>query len=93
MAVTAASTRSWVARVLALVVLALGLPTTDVLVVSQVVLSFGIPFALVPLVALTRNRALMGDQANRWFTTLGAILAAVFLIVLNGLLLWLTFTG
>ena len=45
----------------------------------------------VPLVILTRDRRLMGDQTNRWFTTLAAALAAVFLIVLNGLLLWLTF--
>jgi manganese transport protein len=85
--------RRLVTLIPALIVLGIGFDPTRALVLSQVVLSFGIPFALVPLVALTRDRALMGDQANRWFTTLGAILAALFLIVLNGLLLWLTFTG
>lgn len=85
--------RRLVTLIPALIVLAIGFDPTRALVLSQVVLSFGIPFALVPLVVLTRDRTLMGDQANRWFTTLGASLAAVFLIVLNGLLLWLTFTG
>ena len=44
----------------ALVVLGLGLPATASLVISQVVLSFGIPFALVPLVVLTRRADVMG---------------------------------
>ncbi|PPG51873.1 divalent metal cation transporter [Rathayibacter sp. AY2B3] len=83
--------RRLVTLIPALLVLAIGFDPTRALVLSQVVLSFGIPFALVPLVILTRDRRLMGDQTNRWFTTLAAALAAVFLIVLNGLLLWLTF--
>lgn len=82
--------RRLVTLIPALLVLAIGIEPTRALVLSQVVLSFGIPFALVPLVLLTRNRRLMGDQANRWFTTLSAALAALFLIVLNALLLWLT---
>ena len=49
----------------ALVVLGLGLPATDSLVISQVVLSFGIPFALVPLVLLTRRADVMGALVNR----------------------------
>ena len=53
----------------ALVVLALGLPTTDTLVISQVVLSFGIPFALVPLILVTRRADLMGSLVNRRSTT------------------------
>ena len=53
----------------ALVVLAIGLDPTKSLVVSQVVLSFGIPFALVPLVLLTRRRDIMGDFVNAWLTT------------------------
>src|SRR5206468_4128749 len=48
----------------ALVVLAMGLDPTGSLVISQVVLSFGIPFALVPLVKLTSNREVMGDLVN-----------------------------
>ena len=53
----------------ALVVLALGLDTTDTLVASQVVLSFGIPFALVPMILLTRRADLMGALVNRPATT------------------------
>src|SRR4051794_697879 len=56
----------------ALIVLGLGLPATDSLVVSQVVLSFGIPFALVPLLLLTRRRAVMGTFVNGRATTLAA---------------------
>ena len=49
----------------ALVVLSLGVDPTAALVFSQVVLAFGIPFALVPLVLLTRDRGLMGELVNR----------------------------
>jgi manganese transport protein len=44
---------------------AAGMNPTEALVLSQVVLSFGIPFALVPLVLLTRRRDVMGAQVNR----------------------------
>ncbi|AJM78123.1 Nramp family divalent metal transporter [Rathayibacter toxicus] len=77
----------------ALLVLTIDVDPTRALLLSQVVLSFGIPFALVPLVLFTRDRRLMGDMTNQWFTTLGATLAAVSLIVLNSLLLWLTILG
>jgi manganese transport protein len=75
----------------ALVVLALGLPTTESLVVSQVVLSFGIPFALVPLALITRRADIMGGFVNRRSTTraLGAV--AALIIALNLFLLWDTF--
>ena len=56
----------------ALVVLGLGLPATDSLVISQVVLSFGIPFALVPLLLLTRRRDIMGTFVNNRLTNLAA---------------------
>jgi manganese transport protein len=75
----------------ALVVLALGLPPTGSLVISQVVLSFGIPFALVPLVMLTRRADIMGPLANHRATTAAAAGIAGLIIVLNGYLLWLTF--
>jgi manganese transport protein len=77
----------------ALLILVVGVDPTLALVLSQVVLSFGIPFALVPLVALTRNRHLLGDSANRWWTTALATLAAVLLIALNTTLLVLVATG
>jgi manganese transport protein len=71
----------------ALVVLGLGLPTTDSLVVSQVVLSFGIPFALVPMVLLTRRADVMGALVNRRITTAAASAVALVIISLNVYLL------
>jgi manganese transport protein len=76
----------------ALVVLTLGIDPTAALVFSQVVLAFGIPFALVPLVLLTRDRRLMGELANRGVTTAVASVAATVIIGLNAVLLWYTFT-
>ena len=60
----------------ALVVLGIGIDPTRALVLSQVVLSFGIPFALVPLVLLTRRRDIMAELANHRLTTAVAGLAA-----------------
>jgi manganese transport protein len=75
----------------ALVVLGLGLDPSRSLVISQVVLSFGIPFALVPLVLLTRRRDIMGALANRGLTTVVACVVAALIIGLNGFLLVQTF--
>jgi manganese transport protein len=77
----------------ALLVLELGLPTTGSLVISQVVLSFGIPFALVPLVALTRRRDVMGPLVNRRLTTVAAGLVTLMIIMLNVYLLYATFAA
>ena len=77
----------------ALVVLGLGLPTTDSLVVSQIVLSFGIPFALVPMVMLTRRADIMGPFVNRPITTATASIIATTIIALNVYLLYHTFVG
>jgi manganese transport protein len=73
------------------VILSLGVDPTEALVFSQVVLAFGIPFALVPLVLLTRDRRLMGELTNRPVTTVLASVAAAVIIALNAVLLWLTF--
>jgi manganese transport protein len=75
----------------ALAVLAAGLDPTRSLVISQVVLSFGIPFALVPLVLLTRRRDVMGALVNRRVTTTAAAVVAALIIALNGFLLVQTF--
>ncbi len=75
----------------ALVVLALGVEPSRALVVSQVVLSLGIPFALVPLVRLTASRAVMGEHVNRPATTAAACVVAAVVIALNVSLLVLTF--
>ena len=77
----------------ALVVLAIGVDTTQALVLSQVVLSFGIPFALVPTILLTRRRDVMGALANKPATTGVATVVATLIIGLNGFLLYQTFFG
>ncbi|KAA0082857.1 divalent metal cation transporter [Mycolicibacterium sp. P9-64] len=85
--------RRLVTLIPALAILAIGVDPSRVLVLSQVVLSFGIPFALVPLVRLTSNRSLMGDDVNHRVTTaLGWTVAGV-IIVLNVVLIYLTVTG
>jgi manganese transport protein len=76
----------------ALVVLSLGLPATDSLIVSQVVLSFGVPFALVPLALLTRRRDVMGAFVNKPVTTFALSTVATLIIALNVVLLWETFS-
>jgi manganese transport protein len=55
------------------------------------VLSFGIPFALVPLVLLSRRRDVMAELVNCRATTAIAALAAALIITLNAFLLWQTF--
>jgi manganese transport protein len=75
----------------ALLVLGLGLPATDSLIVSQVVLSFGVPFALVPLALLTRRRDVMGVFVNKPVTTFALSTVATLIIALNVVLLWETF--
>ena len=75
----------------ALVVLGLGLDPTSTLVISQVVLSFGIPFALVPTIIFTRRADLMGGLVNRRLTTVAASIVAALIISLNAFLLYGTF--
>lgn len=75
----------------ALIVLALGLPPTASLVVSQVVLSFGIPFALIPLLLVTRRRDIMGVFVNHRLTTATAGAVVSLIIALNAYLLLDTF--
>jgi manganese transport protein len=77
----------------ALAVLGLGLPATTSLVISQVVLSFGIPFALVPLLLLTRRADVMGALVNRRITTAVTTGIASVIVGLNIYLLLVTFTG
>jgi manganese transport protein len=77
----------------ALIVLAIGASPSRALVLSQVFLSFGIPFALVPLVLFTRDRELMGGLVNRRLTTIVASVIATVIICLNVYLLEQTFFG
>jgi manganese transport protein len=77
----------------ALLVAGIGLDPSRTLVISQVVLSFGIPFALVPLVWFTSRRDLMGPLVNRRATTAIATLVAALISALNVFLLGQTFFG
>ena len=83
--------RRLVTMVPAFVVIAIGVNPSRTLVLSQVVLSFGIPFALVPLVYFTSRRDLMGALFNRRITTAAASLVAAGIVALNILLLAQTF--
>jgi len=74
-------------------VLAIGVDPTRALVVSQVVLSFGIPFALIPLLIIARRREVMGALVNpAWLTAIASVLAAM-IIALNLFLLHQLFFG
>jgi manganese transport protein len=77
----------------AFIVLSIGADPTWTLIISQVILSFGIPFALIPLVIFTRDKSILGVDINKSITTTMAVLASVFIIGLNAVLLWITFVG
>jgi manganese transport protein len=77
----------------ALIILAIGVDPSRALVLSQVVLSFGIPFALVPLVIFTSRRDLMGSLVNTRLTNVAAWAIAGVIISLNVFLLYETFIG
>ena len=85
--------RRAITMVPSLIVLAIGVNPSTTLVISQVVLSFGIPFALVPMVLLTRRKDIMGGLVNRPFTTVVASIVAAMIISLNLFLLYETFFG
>ncbi len=87
----------WVRRAVtmlpSLVIIAIGLDPTRILILSQVILSFGIPFALVPLVIFTRRGDIMGALVNRRLTTIAITLIAALIIALNIFLLQQTFAN
>lgn len=76
-----------------LIVIAIGLEPTRTLVISQVVLSFGLPFAVIPLVIFTKRKDLMGDLVNHRITTWLASLVALLILGLNVYLLYQIFFG
>jgi len=82
----------WIRRLVtmlpSLIVIGIGLDPTRTLVISQVVLSFGLPFAVIPLVTFTSRRDIMGALVNRRVTTIAASLVAGLIIALNLFLLW-----
>ncbi len=87
----------WLRRLItiipSLIVIMIGLDPTRTLVISQVVLSFGLPFAIIPLVMFTRRKDLMGVLVNGKITTFLASLSAALIIVMNIYLLYQIFFG
>jgi manganese transport protein len=77
----------------ALIVIALNVDATRTLIISQVILSFGIPFALIPLVMFTRRRDIMGDLVNHRITTILVTGVVTVIVALNLFLLYQTFFG
>jgi manganese transport protein len=82
--------RRLVTLIPALVILAIGVDPSRALVLSQVVLSFGIPFALIPLVRLTSKPSLMGEDTNHRVTTALGWAVAALISLLNVMLIYLT---
>jgi manganese transport protein len=85
--------RRLVTMIPSLVVIAIGLEPTRTLVISQVVLSFGLPFAVIPLVIFTARRDIMGVLVNKRATTLIASIVAALIVALNLFLLYQTLFG
>lgn len=87
----------WLRRLItmlpALVVIMLGVSEQKALVASQVILSFGIPFALVPLLCFTANRKVMGNLVNRKAVTLIGGVICTLIIGLNAYVLFFTLAG
>jgi manganese transport protein len=85
--------RRGVTVVPAIVILALGVDPTTALILSQVVLSWGIPFALIPLIVLTGKRDVMGTYRSHGVVRALAAIATAFVIIINGGLIVLTLGG
>ena len=87
----------WIRRAVTMtppiIVIALGLDPTRTLVLSQVVLSFGLPFAIIPLVMFTRRSDVMGELVNQRYTTVLASIVAGLIVALNLFLLYQIFFG
>ena len=87
----------WVRRLVtmapSMVVIGIGLDPTRTLVTSQVILSFGLPFAVIPLVMFTRRSDIMGKMVNKRATTIAAGLVAAVIVVLNVYLIYKTISG
>lgn len=77
----------------AIIIIAFGVDPTFALIISQVVLSFGIPFALIPLVLVTASPRIMKEHVNRPIITAILSVITLLIIVLNLVLIWLTIVG
>jgi len=83
---------TWIRRLVTvfppMIVIMLGADPTRTLVLSQVVLSFGLPFAVIPLILFTSRRDIMGDLVNRKTTTIMAVIVGALIVALNLFLLY-----
>jgi manganese transport protein len=88
---------AWIRRLVTvfppMIIILMGLDPTRTLVISQVVLSFGLPFAIIPLIMFTRRRDIMGELVNRRITTIAITVVAVLIVGLNLFLLYQLFAG
>jgi len=88
---------AWIQRLItiipALLVIWIGLDPTQTLVLSQALLSFGLPFTIIPLILFTSRRDLMGGLVNRRLTTWLAVLVAGLILILNFYLILQTVLG
>ena len=77
----------------AIIIIGFGIDPTQALIISQVILSFGIPFALIPLLLATSSQKIMGEERNsKWITGILGLIVGV-IGMLNIALIWLTFVG
>ncbi|HUW63223.1 MAG TPA: Nramp family divalent metal transporter [Spirochaetia bacterium] len=85
--------RRLVTMIPAMVIIGLGINTIKALVMSQVVLSFALPLAIIPLMLITRRKDIMGALANKPSTNVTGWVITAVIVSLNALLLYLIFTG
>lgn len=85
--------RRFITLIPALIVLAVGFDPTQALIVSQIGLSFGVPFALIPLAMITSSRKIMGENINPRSITVAVSLIAALVSLLNLVLIGLTIAG
>lgn len=77
----------------AMIIISLGINPMKALILSQVALSFALPLAIIPMLMITNRKDLMGVFVNKRATKLIGILIASMIIIMNGVLMYLTFTG
>lgn len=87
----------WIRRLVTvfppMIIIMMGLDPTRTLVISQVILSFGLPFAIIPLVMFTSRRDIMGELVNRRSTSIAASIVAALIVLLNLFLLYQLLIG
>ena len=87
------NTRRLITMTPAIIIISLGVNTMNALIISQVVLSFALPLAIIPMLMITKRKDLMGDLVNKPITNILGILITISIIGLNIVLLLLTFSG